>query len=330
VVLNELKKPFWSVNLEEILKDFDVDPSRGLSEEEVQKRQQEFGPNVLFPPPESVTAEEAIKYFKILWIVGVVGDLLIFMAIFIPTAIFCGIVSILGDDGLTMTIVILTLIAILKLFQIIMLFKISPILKTWFEEKLKVEEPEKEKTTVLRDGKELKIINDDLVPGDIILFDTSVNVAYKEPYINKFQFFIEKGLPVPFIGEQLAADARLLESNNLELDEAILTGEAKSAKKDASIAVLPEGTNMSEAVNMVFAGSRIIASESPGTGRAVVVATGKNVEIGKISVPIPELDRRIDLGRTTPADKYRKPIRIMWWSIFIFFMIIMILSWISC
>ncbi len=57
---------------------------------------------------------------------------------------------------------------------------------------------------------------------------------------------------MPFIGEQLAADARLLEANDLEMDEATLTGEAELSKKDASNEVLPESTKMSELMQCIY------------------------------------------------------------------------------
>ena len=171
--MNDLKKPFWSIDLEEILKNFNVDPSIGLSEEEVQKRKKEFGPNVIVPPPESVSSDEVIKYTKLIGIAVIFIDLIIFLAIFIPTAIFCGIVSILGDGGLTMTIVIFISMAILKSYQITLLFRISTILKPWLDEKLKVEEGEKNKTTVLRDGREQKINNDEL--RALFVYDLDIN-----------------------------------------------------------------------------------------------------------------------------------------------------------
>jgi Ca2+-transporting ATPase len=103
---------------------------------------------------------------------------------------------------------------------------------------------------VLRDGKEVKVQTGELVPGDIILLYT---------------------------GSKIPADSRLLESFNLKIDEASLTGESSPVTKD--VTALPEETPISDRRNMVFTGTIVVY----GRGKAVVTSTGMNSEFGKIA-----------------------------------------------
>lgn len=103
---------------------------------------------------------------------------------------------------------------------------------------------------VRREGKELEVLTTELVPGDIIL--------------------VESGNKVP-------ADARLIEANQLKVDESFLTGESIETEK--KIEILPSSTGISDRTNMLFAGSIITYGRAVGT----VVSTGKNTSLGQIA-----------------------------------------------
>jgi len=111
---------------------------------------------------------------------------------------------------------------------------------------------------VLRDGKEMVVVARNLVPGDIV--------------------FLKQG-------DRVAADMRLLYAKNLGADEASLTGEAMPITKE--IEPIKGNAILAERKNMVFQGTLI----SRGEGRGVVVATGKETELGKISVKLSEQKR---------------------------------------
>ncbi|HEX8591471.1 MAG TPA: HAD-IC family P-type ATPase [Candidatus Paceibacterota bacterium] len=117
--------------------------------------------------------------------------------------------------------------------------------------------------TVLRDGKELIIRDCEVVRGDIVL--------------------LEEGSKVP-------ADARLLSSRSLQVDEASLTGESEPISKVDDAALSAEAP-LADRTNMVFKGSNITS----GTGRAVVVATGLDTEIGKIASELSGIDTDVPL-----------------------------------
>ncbi|WP_440059572.1 cation-translocating P-type ATPase [Thermogladius sp. 4427co] len=109
---------------------------------------------------------------------------------------------------------------------------------------------------VFRNGV-LKVIDASrLVPGDIIL--------------------VEEGDRVP-------ADARLISSDNLEVDESPLTGESTPVSKDHSV-VLPADTTIADRANMIYMGTTVLK----GRGRGVVVATGPRTVIGGITRAVGE------------------------------------------
>lgn len=105
--------------------------------------------------------------------------------------------------------------------------------------------------SVLRDGTLQSIPSKELVPGDIIK--------------------LEAGYFVP-------ADARLIESINLKVEEASLTGESHPVEKTATI-TLPEETLIGDKKNMVMSTSIV----TYGRGTAIVTGTGMNTEVGHIA-----------------------------------------------
>ncbi|HKL80263.1 MAG TPA: HAD-IC family P-type ATPase, partial [Mobilitalea sp.] len=119
---------------------------------------------------------------------------------------------------------------------------------------------------VLRDKKFLETDASELVPGDIILLDT--------------------GCFVP-------ADARLITSVNLKVEEASLTGESHPVEKQAELTLAPD-TSLADRINLVMATSTVIY----GRGLAVVTDTGMNTQVGHIAKMIMEDDTPI-----TPLQK---------------------------
>lgn len=106
------------------------------------------------------------------------------------------------------------------------------------------------KAKVLRDGKEKEIESVNLVVGDIVLLES---------------------------GAKISADLRLITASNLTVDESILTGESISVAKDAD--TIKEDAILAERVNMAYAGTSVLT----GRGKAIVVETAVNTEIGKIA-----------------------------------------------
>jgi Ca2+-transporting ATPase len=90
-------------------------------------------------------------------------------------------------------------------------------------------------------------------------------------------------------GHQVPADVRLIETTDLRMDEATLTGESLPVSKTARI-VVHETTGLADRTNMAYKGTTVAA----GLGRGVVTATGAATEVGRIGT----LVRSVDVERT--------------------------------
>ncbi|PIN80931.1 calcium-translocating P-type ATPase, PMCA-type, partial [Candidatus Woesearchaeota archaeon CG10_big_fil_rev_8_21_14_0_10_30_7] len=117
------------------------------------------------------------------------------------------------------------------------------------------------KATVIRDDKEQQINAEELVPGDIIIIQT---------------------------GDKIPADARLFESFNLKVQQAALTGESLSV--DKLVCIESEKTPVADRKNSIYSGTVV----TNGHGKAIIVNTGSNSEIGKIA----ELIRTVEQEKT--------------------------------
>lgn len=116
------------------------------------------------------------------------------------------------------------------------------------------------KAKVIREGREMIIAQEELVPGDMILLRA---------------------------GDKVPADARIIEANNLEVIEATLTGESLPVEKNTM--PVAEETAIIDRKNMVYQGTMI----SRGNGKAVSTATGTNTEIGNIARLVHETDEGV-------------------------------------
>ncbi|MBC7082182.1 MAG: cation-translocating P-type ATPase [Firmicutes bacterium] len=127
---------------------------------------------------------------------------------------------------------------------------------------------------VIRDGVPVEVKAREIVPGDLLVIE---------------------------VGDRIPADARLVETMALEVEESALTGESLPVAK-RSDDLLPAAAALGDRRNMVFMGTVV----TRGRGKAVVVATGMDTEIGRIAHLIQEnrdeltpLQQRLEhLGRT--------------------------------
>lgn len=120
--------------------------------------------------------------------------------------------------------------------------------------------------TVVREGKTQTIQAAELVPGDLILLKA---------------------------GDAVPADARIIQSQELEADEAILTGESLGVTKTSeALATAPD--DLGDAANYIFSGTAITS----GKATAIVTATGMDTELGKIAALLNQTKKQ-----TTPLAK---------------------------
>ncbi len=106
------------------------------------------------------------------------------------------------------------------------------------------------KVKVKRNGKVKYLNSEELVVGDIVLLEA---------------------------GDKVSADARVIESNSLKVDESSLTGESVSVSKDTK--EIKRAVSLNDQTNMVFAGTNVVY----GKGLCIVTKTGMNTEIGLIA-----------------------------------------------
>ncbi|MDE1844232.1 MAG: magnesium-translocating P-type ATPase [Thaumarchaeota archaeon] len=120
--------------------------------------------------------------------------------------------------------------------------------------------------TIVRDKKQQEIPSENIVPGDIIILSA---------------------------GSKIPADCSILESKDLFVNEAVLTGETYPVEKRTGI--VPHDTPISKRTNALFMGTSVVS----GSGKALVVKTGQETEFGNISarlrlrVPETEFERGI-------------------------------------
>lgn len=111
---------------------------------------------------------------------------------------------------------------------------------------------------VQRDQQILEVDAKELVPGDVMLIEA---------------------------GNQVAADGRILELANLQIQEAALTGEAHAVDKQVNLTLDPE-TSLGDRLNLVFQGTEVIQ----GRGKVLVTETGMRTELGKIATMIQSVE----------------------------------------
>jgi magnesium-transporting ATPase (P-type) len=113
-------------------------------------------------------------------------------------------------------------------------------------------------STVIRDARPARVPSSELVRGDLLVLAE---------------------------GDAVGADARLVETASLRVQEASLTGESESVLKDPATLLEPAG--LGDRVNMVFKSTAV----AQGTGRAIVTATGMDTEMGAIAQMLEATER---------------------------------------
>ncbi len=117
--------------------------------------------------------------------------------------------------------------------------------------------------------------------------DNPSSTEIKQEYVIDSQKLVPGDIIILEAGDIIPADARLIETHNLETKEAALTGESLPSFKKNEI--LKPDTPLADRKNMVYSGTNV----AKGKAKAVIIATGSKTELGKIA----------NLIRTTEEDK---------------------------
>ena len=164
--------------------------------------------------------------------------------VLIISAIVSGVVGVAEGEGITDTIIILVVVLVNAIIGVAQENKAEKSLEA-------LQKLSSHVAKVMRNGKLEVIASRELVPGDIVILET---------------------------GDYVPADLRIIEAVNLKSQEAALTGESVPVEK-MSAKIDDEKIGIGDRINMLFSSSLI----TYGRGKAVVVETGMNTEVGKIA-----------------------------------------------
>ena len=218
--------PFWSGPIETTLAGLSARPE-GLTQIEADRRRLRFGPNRSANTRTITPLGLLLNQFR--------SPLVLLLLFAMTLSLFLGETT----DGVIVLAIVLgsALLGFLQEYRAsTAVAKLLAVIQT--------------KVNVVRDGREVELGQDALVPGDVIV--------------------LAAGAAVP-------ADCRLLHSTDLFVDESTLTGESYPSEKGAGD--LPDETPLAKRSNALFQGSHVVS----GSGRALVVQTGASTVFGGIA-----------------------------------------------
>lgn len=247
------EKAAETLSYSEVADSLNVDPRQGLSQEEAKQREQTYGKN-------SLKEKKKKSWIQIFF--SQLNDPLIYVlfaavAVTIGISLYETVKSLRAGEAFSFTktgdwpdvVIIFAVILLNAVIGTVQEVKAA----TSLEALKKMASPE---STVLREGKRIRVKSSDLVPGDILLLEE---------------------------GDTVGADVRLFESVNLKIDESSLTGESVPAEKEAG-RVFPSPVGVGDRVNEAYMSTTV----TYGRGAGIVIRTGMESEIGKIAGELSE------------------------------------------
>jgi len=230
-----MKTNWFNLTTNEVVTQLGTDLEKGITKEEVIKRQEKFGLNELETKKKKSTFVKFLEQFKDFMII-----------VLIISAIISGVVGVMeeGISGITDTAIILVVVIVNAVIGVFQENKAEKSLEA-------LQKLSSHVAKVIRDGKLEVVPSRELVPGDVVVIET---------------------------GDYVPADLRIIEAINLKSQEAALTGESVPVEKIAE-KINDEKIGIGDRINMLFSSSLI----TYGRGKAVVVETAMNTEVGKIA-----------------------------------------------
>ena len=246
----------------------------GLSESEAKARLEKNGKNKLI---EAKKESLIVKFFKQL-AEPMTIILIVAAAISAGVEIYHGIPAIQAGQMPNFPTDVVIILAVVLINAILGVFQESKAEKALEA----LQEMSKAQSKVIRDGKQITIPSEDIVIGDIIVLEA---------------------------GDAVPADARIIECASMKIEEAALTGE--SVPVDKKVDALMAGENgdvaLGDRKNMIFMGSTVVY----GRGKAVVVATAMETEMGKIANALAQAEE----GKTPLQIKLAGLSKILTWLV---------------
>ncbi|MBE5883889.1 MAG: calcium-translocating P-type ATPase, PMCA-type [Lachnospiraceae bacterium] len=208
----------------------------GLSSVEAAQREAKYGRNKLAEPKQVSVVQRFLQQL---------ADPMII--ILIIAAAISGITAVYEGEAFTDVIIILAVVIINAVLGVVQESKAEKAIAA-------LQEIAAATSKVLRDGHQITLRSEELVPGDIVILEA---------------------------GDSVPADGRILECASMKIEEAALTGESLPVTKTDETLQSQGGRDvpLGDRKNMVYMGSTVVY----GRGKAVITGTGMNTEMGKIA-----------------------------------------------
>src|SRR4030043_49108 len=250
-----MSKSWHNEKIDDVLHELDV-THEGLTSQEAQERVKKYGYNELIAKKRKSAFSMFLGEFKDIFII------LLIVATILSAVIGYYDVLTGGAEGVRGAMAGAIIIGAIVIMVAVTGFVQEYRAEKAIEAMKKLTAP---KARVVRDGQEVIIPAKEIVPGDILVLES---------------------------GDQVPADARIIEAIELKASEAVLTGESAPVNKD--VAPVKSDAGISERRNTLFTATHVVY----GRGRAVVTTTGMNTEFGKIAEMVQSAE-----GEETPLQK---------------------------
>ena len=253
-------KKTYTQSADEVLQELGV-TAEGLTTEEAKARLEKHGPNKLKEAPKPTLLQRFLAQLK--------DPMLIILMVAAGVSALTGMLS--GENEWAEVIIIIAVVLLNAILGVVQESKAEAAIEA-------LQTMTAATCKVLRDGKQVVLHSDELVPGDVIVLEA---------------------------GDSVPADGRIIENASMKIEEAALTGESVPVNKliDAlNLTAGQEDVPLGDRKNMCYMGSTVVY----GRGKAVITGTGMNTEMGKIAGVLAAtaeeqtpLQRKLDaLGKT--------------------------------
>ena len=227
----------YTQSTQEVLKNLGVD-TNGLTSQQAQERMAKYGPNKLKEGEKPSLLQRFLTQLK--------DPMLIILMIAAAVSALTGMLS--GESEWAEVIIIIAVVLLNAILGVIQESKAEAAIEA-------LQTMTAATCKVIRDGKQIVLHSDELVPGDIVVLEA---------------------------GDAVPADGRIIENASLKIEEAALTGESVPVNKMIDALYLKADSDdipLGDRKNMCYMGSTVVY----GRGKAVITETGMDTEMGKIA-----------------------------------------------
>ena len=227
----------YTLSTQQVLQNLGVD-ANGLNDQQVQQRQEQYGPNKLKEGKKPSLIQRFLTQLK--------DPMLIILMIAAAVSALTGMLS--GENEWAEVIIIIAVVLLNAILGVVQESKAEAAIEA-------LQTMTAATCKVIRNGKQVTLHSDELVPGDIVVLEA---------------------------GDAVPADGRIIENASLKIEEAALTGESVPVNKmiDAlNLVGESDDVPLGDRKNMCYMGSTVVY----GRGKAVITETGMDTEMGKIA-----------------------------------------------